>query len=799
MKIADGLLAAFEDALTDVRDVVVRRYVARATEFAVDPGELFSPDDWTAALVNSGVPEAVAINIVETATAEFGFQQILETGFTDIDIRIVFEGPTITVNVNGLKPNFSQVIQEHVDALSTYSESINKAVQETVDMGIRNGTSVDDIAEELFDSHKFDEVSARAFAQTETIAASNGTSYAGYPDDAKKQWIYTHDDRVRPTHEEAGKQDPIPMKALFTVGNALGRYPGAPELPPGERIWCRCTLAPILSLTASGGDSIEYESETRENLEGDATRTRFNDMADKTVTLTIRKSEEAAEEVSTEASTDSESFETEGAATFAEEEAGDKKDYEWEGVLTVEGLPSGDGRMIAEGALEWRNLPVPLMLQTKTEGGHRGAEIAGSIVEIERVGQDIIGRGFFDSGEMGQEFKRLIEEGTMNGVSVDLDLVVTEFRDKSGNKLEDFDEIYDALEEGDPYAVVETVVQGRIMGATGTPFPAFQEAMIEILGDKEEAMVASASKFVLRSSIPVVSGENGWALADAAAPGSLVAGAGFPTVPPAVWFDIEEDGDSAQFPPFTVYPDGRVFGVIAEYGSCHIGFGNCVTVPEPWDGFSHACNKTTLTEDGLVPTATIYLDTVHPDLAKNASDAQTWYADTGAAVADVTLWDTPRGIVAAGAVRPDITEDQLRTFRGSDVSPDWRQMKGKLTIVGLLGVNVSGFIVERDQVLVASGAKAEVLARGRMEDGELTALVAAGIPHKVDRLEELETLYAELLHRFEVLTDTLGVELKTAEEMAVEPEASGPIVIRVPKQAAHSIRLVTPGDRTITE
>lgn len=244
--IDERLLEVFTDALDRVRDTVVGRYKARTSEFVVDPGEIYSDVDWANAMIQAGVPEAVAENIIANAAGQFGFDEILEAGFDEIDIRISFTGSDVRVTTQGLKANFSQVIQEHVDSLESYSSSIRSNVQDTVDNGIRTGLSVDDIGEQLFDSGKFSEASARAFAQTETVAASNGTAYAGYPDDVRKQWIYTRDDRVRPTHEEAGKQDPVPMKDLFTVGNATARYPGDPNLPPGERIWCRCTLAPVV-------------------------------------------------------------------------------------------------------------------------------------------------------------------------------------------------------------------------------------------------------------------------------------------------------------------------------------------------------------------------------------------------------------------------------------------------------------------------------------------------------------------------------------------------------------------------
>lgn len=413
-------------------------------------------------------------------------------------------------------------------------------------------------------------------------------------------------------------------------------------------------------------------------------------------------------------------------------------DFDWEGVLIVEGLPSGDGRQIAEGALTWRELPVALMLQTVNAAGHDGAIICGSIHKIERDGQNILGFGKFDSGAAGQEALRLLSEGTMRGVSADIDSVVVEFLSENGDVVSIEDVMMGGVE------AMEVLVEGRIMGATLCPFPAFQEAHVKVISSDQpdEAMVASGADYrgdVWRVSSPIgmwpAGGDRPASIVASAALQSLVASAAaeeivdVPANPPAEWFG---QGEMVEPQPFTVYPDGRCYGLVARFGSCHIGFTDrCVDVPRTGCAYKHFRNKSVKTEEGtLVATGPIFMDTVHPNLRLLASDAQAHYAHTGCAVADVALYENEYGIVAAGALRPGLTEAQVRTFRGSDVSPDWRKIGGRLEIVGLLSVNVSGFVVEG---LVASGAEISA-ARGRYDTvaGECTALVAAGMVHKAD-------------------------------------------------------------------
>jgi len=406
-------------------------------------------------------------------------------------------------------------------------------------------------------------------------------------------------------------------------------------------------------------------------------------------------------------------------------------DMEWEGVLIVEGLPSGDGRMVAEGALTWRELPIPLLLQTVNASGHDGAVVAGSIREIERSGQNIIGRGVFDSGEAGQEARRLLSEGTMRGVSADIDSVVVEFLDPDGNAV-DFEDLM--FGGGD---VLEVLVEGRIMGATLTPFPAFQEAHVTVIEDAtgDVALAASGAEAlgtVWRVPSPIgafPAGEmNVLAEFDA-----LVASASdtvdVPASPPRDWF---LPGNMTEPEPFRVHADGRCYGLIARWGSCHIGFSDrCVQVPRSGSAYKHFRNKSVLTAEGeLVATGPIVMDTVHPNLRLVASDAQAFYADTGCGVADVAIYENEWGIVAAGAMRPGLTREQVRRFRGSDVSPDWRTIGGRLECVALLCVNASGFVVEG---LVASGAEVPN-ARGVFDSvaGELRSLVAAGMVRHAD-------------------------------------------------------------------
>jgi len=402
-------------------------------------------------------------------------------------------------------------------------------------------------------------------------------------------------------------------------------------------------------------------------------------------------------------------------------------DFEWEGVLIVEGVVSGDGRLISEGTLTWRKLPLPLMLQTVNAEGHDGAAIAGSIQEIERVGQEIIGRGSFDSGEQGKEARRLIAEGTMRGVSADIDMVTIEFQDASGGQVDPLDAM---LSDDD---ILQVLIEGRLMGATLTPFPAFQEAQVHVIdadiASDDEALVASGYERgdVWRFTSPVPIALQGERM-QRVSPDSLVASAGNknltpPLNPPTSWFELDDMGEPEEF---QVYADGRCYGLIARWGSCHIGFSDkCVGVPHTENRFSAFHKPGVVTDEGeQVLCGPVYMDTVHPNLRLLASDAEAHYADTGCAVADVHLYENAWGIVAAGAVRPSASPEQVQALRGSDISPDWRRIRKNLEVVGLLAVNLSGFIVQ-DSLVASAGRNPQGIYDSG--SGEMRSLVAAGM------------------------------------------------------------------------
>lgn len=187
--------------------------------------------------------------------------------------------------------------------------------------------------------------------------------------------------------------------------------------------------------------------------------------------------------------------------------------------------------------------------------------------------------------------------------------------------------------------------------------------------------------------------------------------------PPASWFeDPQLTGPSA----LSVTEDGRVFGHLATWGTCHVGFpSECVEPPRSKVDYARFMTGAFLTRDGEVPVGTITLGTGHADRKLKAAAAVAHYDDTGTAVAYVAAGEDEFGIWVAGKMKLGYTPEQEESLRAASLSGDWRRSGGNLELVAALAVNVAGFPIER----VALAASAS---------GELESLVAANVVEGID-------------------------------------------------------------------
>lgn len=407
-------------------------------------------------------------------------------------------------------------------------------------------------------------------------------------------------------------------------------------------------------------------------------------------------------------------------------------------VLIIEGQPTGDGREIAPGALTWRTPPIPLMgLDTEThdpEGWDLNdpAVMVGRIDSLERQPgegntQIISAKGFFLPNEDGMHFAELTEAMGRLGVSGDVAV------ESSKITVEDIDEV------GMPTDMTDQLLEGKIMGATCCPFPAFEGAYI-VLGDGSEQPDAQIPQQPTETpdAPPEAVTAGGqlihWMTYEECEPCDqgfeviVAAGAG-PARPPSAWFAdpgfTEGDGrleeilgrdgqrEDKYACPVTVTDDGRVFGHIAPWGVCHTAHtGKCVLAPHSAADYAHfKRGQHVLTAEGeKVRVGVLTCDTGHASTRPGFSmvEAMAHYDNTALAVADVNIGEDEYGIWVAGAIRADATEEQIRKLRASSISGDWRAAGGQLELVAALAVNQPGFPL----AVVAGGQVESLVAAG---------------------------------------------------------------------------------------
>lgn len=365
-------------------------------------------------------------------------------------------------------------------------------------------------------------------------------------------------------------------------------------------------------------------------------------------------------------------------------------------LLVPEDVESGDGRKFLPEAITTRELPLPLLWQIKTGQGHDGSVVVGRIDTIERI-EGGMGNayGVFDSGPYGREAQRLVQNGFLRGVSVDLDKF--EAKEEKAKASENAEDDSDGSLAKDKLVVNKA----RIMAATIVAKPAFQECSIAIVdsGHQEENMTPEDG--VYEESLGTFTD-----LEPITASGFL--DSEIPAVPPHSWF---ENPCLPKATPLTVDKDGRVYGHIAAWAVSHIGLPRATKPPRSKSGYAYFHTGVVHTDAGKdMPVGQLTLAGGHAPLNATAVSAAKHYDDTASAIADVHAGEDQHGIWVAGSLRPGVDEYQIRALRASAPSGDWRPINGQLELVAVCQVNVPGFPIAR--ALVASGKIMALVAAG---------------------------------------------------------------------------------------
>lgn len=393
----------------------------------------------------------------------------------------------------------------------------------------------------------------------------------------------------------------------------------------------------------------------------------------------------------------------------------------FEVILGIEGRWTGDDRFCLPGAIRWDGmLPLPV------DANHDETveQTVGLIGEVYRVpgpnpGEAlVVGRGFFDLGyadrphEAAQFIVDRLESGVLRGASMSIDDETLGGVDPATVDPAD-DPWWMLVVEDCRLRAVTVCTVGAFAecgfsldpeGVDVTNLPPAPDGPVAVTAVEAEAIEQAEIDQIeelledIGGEVVVVASGSGYQLVTCG-PGA--------DAPPAEWFeDPVLDGPT----PLTVDDDGRVFGHLATWGTCHTGFaGQCITPPHSATGYAAFRTGEVVTAEGTrVATGRITSGTGHASTRLAAGPATAHYDDTGTAVADVAAGEDQFGCWVAGAVRPTATEEQVRVLRASPPSGDWRRLGTSMELVAALAVNSPGFPVPRARV--ASGVPQALVA-----------------------------------------------------------------------------------------
>lgn len=412
-------------------------------------------------------------------------------------------------------------------------------------------------------------------------------------------------------------------------------------------------------------------------------------------------------------------------------------------------VPSDDGRVIVE-TLGWREPPLPFMA-SDSEMGHGDAIHVGTLTDFATQTFDgvewVTATLEYDNDADATEFERLANDQGFRFVSIHMSKArwAPVVRNDDGTWTEVTADNVDQLVEERGAGILDDVYDGyfdaEIGMATQVGMPAFADAAIDVTAGQP----AAGNNTDDDDDDDEMSGD------------TIVASMNLAR-PPAEWFTNPElDGPTG----VTVIDDGRVFGHLALWNTCHTGYrGQCVTVPDNPDYslfMQCAVTDDAGTEHRVGP---LVVDEGHAPVEWSVPRAMTHYSSTALVAAYVTVGHDEHGVWVAGAVSPNATDGMIETLRRHPLSGDWRTTDtGEYALIAAVSVNAPGFAV-RPRVMVAAGADDPTglvtFGPAPIEEANQTTLGLL-----TDAVNSLVDMFGSLAESFDVLATARMIDAAT--------------------------------------
>jgi hypothetical protein len=479
--------------------------------------------------------------------------------------------------------------------------------------------------------------------------------------------------------------------------------------------------------------------------------------------------------------------------------------------IAVIGKPTGDGRQFDEGALSHRDLPLPLRYVASDSGGHANAVIVGHIGKIGKEDGGMLPASgeFYDDESWPEEVRNAataamkFTENKVIGPSVDLDQAemehVPEPKAYAAWKKEQRGKLKAAklahasasgsdcgcggsepvfAEEAYDGPRLKMVRSGRVASATLVHIPAFAELAghaVLTASKPPKGAPPPLAESTVAAGVMIENDEEMDADQEAREKmRALIAGAS-PAAPPREWFD---DPKLAGPTPLHIGDDGRVYGHVAVWDTCHVGIGaSCVKPPKSQTSYAYFHTGEAVTADGSrIPVGRLTYGAgghAGPNLGYRA--AAEHYDNSNNTGALVRAGEDAHGIWVAGALVPEADDAAVRAMRATPLSGDWRRIGGNLEMVAALHVNTAGFPIPRMMTasadesdlysLVAAGALARVADDGGTSDAATSGIDPDALGRAIARGMLAEQ--AEAAHRALIAAEwDAMVAAATAEDLA---------------------------------
>lgn len=484
-----------------------------------------------------------------------------------------------------------------------------------------------------------------------------------------KVWVAHMDPRTRPTHFAAHGQRSAGFNGTFRVGGADLDYPGDPSGPPEEIRNCRCRvgMVPVGEAMPEQPKYSRYQQRIIDQRRGEGIVRAYDDPDGIGYITTPVAASAAPRQEDTMTDTISE----------APPEAVTYRTFS-DAVIAFLGVPTSDYRLLKPDMnLSFRTFPLPLMWCRQSKEGHDDSFTIGVIEAAKVEDGKVLASGYLLNTAEADEAVELLKHGVTRP-SVDLSGVEWALTDEEGTEISE-EQFYELPSNA---KVFRAFSAGELIGTTLVSTPAFGDTSLS-LNDSPEARDSNA----LVAAVAHVQ----------------------PRTYPASHF-TDPHLTEPTLP--TLSNDGRVYGHIACWGTCHRSVQtSCVMAPRSPSNYSHfhTSPAVRLDDDSRLPVGRLTINTGHAPDTLSGIPAQAHYDNTGSCWALVRVGEDKHGIWFSGVPAPWATPEQVEAGLCAPLSGDWRDFGEGLELVAALSVNTPGFA-----------------ARGRDDDlGRPVALVAA--------------------------------------------------------------------------